>query len=438
MNHIKSGCDMLVQAGVLQASPLAEPVYNAGLAVTDGLVVETGSFQDMGKRYTPHQVLDLCSCLVLPGLINSHTHAAMSIFRGFADDMPLMQWLERKIWPAEAKLCEEIIYAGSLLSGAEMLATGCTCFADMYMFEEQVALAAESLGMRAVLGEGILGFATKTYKTTEEAFARIEELTVKYKDSSLLHTAVAPHAIYTTTPEILIQAMDLAEKLDVPFIIHVAESDEETKKILELFGKTPVDFLYHLSLLGPRTVLVHACTVTEKEIEHIAEMGAHVAHNVRSNMKLGSGICPVALFLDKGVNICLGTDGAASNNSLNMFQEMHAASVLQKAFYNDPVLFSARDTFAAATTGGARALGRPELGTLTPGSMADFTALDLYHPSLLPLHNPLSHIVYAATGAEVVLTAVGGKVVYDRGTYPNLPSDELTQAMAAVKAWFKL
>ncbi|MBU1004154.1 MAG: amidohydrolase [Proteobacteria bacterium] len=431
-----SPCDLLIRAGILVTQDVQRTVhFDGGLAIGQGLIIASGPWSEVSAAHRAPQTLDLSRRLVLPGLVNTHTHAAMTAFRGLADDLPLMDWLTDHIWPVEARLAPEIVYAGTLLACAEMLASGTTCFGDMYLFEPDSARAVQRMGMRAVLGEGVLSFPTRAYDTPQQAFEHIETFTGSMRDSLLVRTAVAPHAVYTTTPEVLQDSFALAERLDLPWMIHAAESASETAECLKQFGKRPVPYLADLGLLTPRSLLVHMVDIDETDIRLVAESGAGVSHNPRSNMKLANGFCPVQQLMDAGIPVALGTDSAGSNNCLNMLAEMKAMALLQKVHRADPTVTKAASVLDAATLGGAHALGWPELGRLAPGSAADLTALDLDHPGLLPLYEPVSHTVYSATGAEVRLTMVAGNIVYQDGQFPALPQDELNGLATLLKQW---
>ncbi len=435
-------CDILLKADwIVTQNRERQILRHAGLAVAGGKILELGPWPEMASRYAPHSphshghTLDLGNSLLLPGLVNTHTHAAMTLFRGLADDMPLMEWLGQRIWPIEAKLTKETVRVGSQLACAEMIRFGTACFADMYVFQEETAKAVEQTGIRAVLAEGILGFPTRSYSTLEEALALNEGLMDRYHDQPRLKFAIAPHAIYTTTPEILEKSFALAERRDVPWMIHLAESPGETAQCLEQFGKRPVAYLNDLGLLGSRTVVVHAVDINEKEIALLAQTGTRVAHNPRSNMKLGNGFAPVRRMREQGIVVGLGTDGAASNNALNMFGEMAATALGQKIALSDPTALKAGAVLDMATRDGAAILGLPGMGCLEPGAPADLIALDLSAPNMQPLYNPVSQAVYAATGAEVRLNMVDGKILYQDGRFLTVDYQALLEEVEDIRKW---
>ncbi len=434
--HIPTPCETLVRAGILVLQDAARTVLeDGGLALSDGKVLAAGPWAEVAAAHDAPETLDLSGCLVLPGLVNTHTHAPMTAFRGLADDLPLMQWLTDHIWPVENRLTPEVVYDGALLACAEMLASGTTCFADMYLFQPDAARAVERMGLRAMLGTGVLSFATRAYDTPDEAFGHIEAFAESLRGSALVGAAVAPHAVYTTSPEVLRKSFELAERLDVPWMIHAAENAEETARSLEMFGKRPVPYLADLGCLTPRAVLVHMTDLTDGEIAAVAASGAGVSHNPRSNMKLACGHAPVAEMLAAGVPVGLGTDGAGSSNCLNLFSVMRATALTQKARTADATAVPAQAVLDMATLGGGRLLGRPELGRLTPGAAADLTALDLDAPNMVPLYNPASHLAYAASGAEVRLSMVAGRAVYRDGRFAGAEPQELAACAERLRAW---
>lgn len=429
-------CDTLIRAGILVTQDASRTVIeDAGLAITDGLVAAVGGWDDINSAHEASETLDLSESLVLPGLVNTHNHAAMTAFRGFADDLPLMQWLTDHIWPVENRLTPEVVYDGTLLACAEMLASGTTCFGDMYLFEPDAARAVERMGMRGVLGEGVLSFPTRSYDTPQQAFEHIENFTESVRSSKLVTTAVAPHAVYTTSPEVLRESFELAERLDIPWMIHAAENAQETEQSLAQFGQRPIPYLADLGCLTSRSVLVHMTDLTEEEIALVAESGAGVSHNPESNMKLACGNAPVAEMLEAGIPVGLGTDGAGSNNSLNMFAAMQTTALNQKVRTGDPTALPAQAALDAATIGGASILSAPALGSLEPGMAADLTALDISHPSLAPLYNPVSQAVYGASGGEVTLTMVAGVAVYREGVFHGAEAAELRDCARRLKQW---
>jgi len=432
-------CDTLLHAGiVLTQNETREVLHNAGIAITAGKIDAVGDWDAISKEFSAKDERDLQNCLVLPGLINCHTHNSMTAFRGLADDLPLMDWLENHIWPMEKKLDAEIIqYAGAIGCG-EMIRTGTTCFCDMYLHEDVTAKLAQGTGMRAVLGEGLLGFPTRRYSNLNEALDLIESLHLRNKKyGTRVTTCVAPHAVYTTNLELLEKSFALAEELDIPWTVHLAETTEESARSEEMFGCRPVEYLHRAGCLSPRSVLVHCVDLTEEEQDCIAESGASVVHNPRSNMKLASGISPVAGLLERGVNVCLGTDGAASNNGLNIFREMKAAALLQKVSTQDPTVCPAQTVLDMATRNAAKALGQADLGSIAPKNIADIIALDLDEPALCPVYTPASHIVYAAGGQEVCFSMVAGEVIYSNGVYTHFEIEELRECSRRIADWVR-
>lgn len=429
-------CDSLIIARRLLTQDAAHrEIEDAALAVTDGLVAAVGPATELVRDWQPAETLDLGESLVMPGLVNGHTHAAMSIFRGVADDLPLMDWLTKHIWPVEKDLTPEIVHLGALLACAEMIRTGTTAFADMYLIEDETAKAVDIAGLRGLLCEGIFAFPSPAYPDIDAGFALIEELFARYKDHPRVRFAIAPHAVYTTTPEILTRAFALAERHDTPFMLHLGETAQESRDCLEKTGHRPLAYLDGLGCLTARSVLFHAVDTHPEEMERVAAAGAKIVHCPQSNMKLASGVAPVAAMLQAGIRVGLGTDGAASNNDLNLFGEMNAAALLAKVSGLDPTLLPARDVLDMATRGSAAALGWPELGRLEPGATADLIALDLTSPNLTPLYHPASHLVYAVSGHEVRLTMVAGRVLYRDGTFTTFDYPALRREIEALRHW---
>ena len=359
------------------------------------------------------ETIDASGHLVIPGLINAHGHAAMTLLRGIADDLALLEWLENYIFPAEAKnVAPEFVYWGSLLGCVEMARGGTTTYADMYYFEEEVARATETVGIRGVLGQSVIGFPAPDYKTPEEALVGAEAFIEKYKSHPLVIPSIAPHALYTTPLEIVAKAHAIARKHDVPFQIHAVEPPEENDQMIEKLGKRTIPALDDAGVLTPGVILHHAIWLSDDDIQRIAMSGASVSHNPESNMKTASGLARVPELLAAGIAVGLGTDGAASNNNLDMFEEMDTAAKLHKLVREDPTAMPATTVFHMATMGGARALGIDDrVGSLEAGKLADIVLVDIRAPELTPLYDVYSHLVYAIKGGHVATVLVGGRVV---------------------------
>gem|GEM_PF-2203 len=384
---------------------------NGYVCVRDGVItaVEAGT-PAAAIRRAAADIVDLDGRLLMPGLVNAHTHAAMTLFRGLADDLPLMEWLQQYIFPVERKLTAEHVYWGSLLACAEMIAAGVTGFCDMYLFEAAVARAADEAGLRALVGEVLYDFPSPNYGAPENGLEYSRELIRRWRGHPRIRVAVEPHAPYTCSPDLLRACHDLAVAEDVPLIMHLAETGAEVAVIRERFGKPPIEHLHSLGLLGPRLRAAHVVHVTKAEIELLAAHGVTVLHNPESNLKLASGTAPVPALLEHGVAVALGTDGCASNNNLDMLQEMDTAAKLQKVANLDAGLLKAGQVVRMATTAGAAALGwGAETGLLAPGRQADLIVIDFRQPHLTPVYDHFSHLVYAARGADVESTMVAGK-----------------------------
>ena len=409
-------CDTLLHAGVLLTQDDDRRVLeNAALAIDGGRIVALGCGRDVTAAWQAREILDLSGMLVMPGLVNAHTHAAMTFLRGLADDMPLMDWLQQKIFPVEQGLTPDLVRLGSLLGFAEMLRTGTTACVDMYIFEAAVLEAADRAGLRCLAGEGVFNFPSACCPDADAALACTREMAQRWAGHDRLHVAVMPHSVYTTTAAQLTACRELADELGLPLHLHLAETRLETALSLQQHGLRPVAHADRLGLLRPGTILAHVVDVDADEMALLTRRGVSVVHNPSSNMKLASGVAPVPAMLDAGVRLALGSDGAASNNRLNMFTEMGRAALLHKAA-GDPETMPARTVLDMATRGGAAALGS-DGGVLTVGRPADCIALDLSAPNMQPLFNAASHAVYAATGMEVALTMVAGEVLYRDGRF---------------------
>ena len=360
------------------------------------------------------RVIDASGHLVIPGLVNTHGHAAMSLLRGLADDLPLLTWLNDYIFPAEVALvAPDFVYWGTLLSSVEMLKGGTTTFADMYYFRDDMARATIDAGIRAVTGPHVIGFPAPDFASPEETLADAAEFMERYQHHSIVVPAVAAHALYTTPLEAVAAAFRLAEQYDAPFQIHVAEDLSEDETARELTGMGVVEALESIGALRPGTVLAHSIYLSDDDITRIAASGAGIAHNPQSNMKLGvARAAPVVAALAAGIPVGLGTDGPASNNDLDMFDEMDTAAKIQKFMRGDPAVLPAETVFRMATMGGARVLNlHEEIWSLEPGKRADIVLVDTRRPGLTPLYGVYSHLVYAARGSDVTTVLVNGRVV---------------------------
>jgi 5-methylthioadenosine/S-adenosylhomocysteine deaminase len=403
---------LITGAWVLTQNGEREILSPGGVALKGEEIVAVGPPGELQKRYTPARVLDYPQGLIIPGLINAHTHAAMALFRGLADDLPLEEWLCSHIFPAERHLNGDFVYWGTKLAVAEMLLSGTTTFCDMYLWSGQVAQAAAETGIRAVVGEVLYDFPSPNYGPPAAGLRYSEELFRAWEDHPRVQVAIQPHAVYTCSPELLQQCGELASRLHTRLIIHLSETAREVADCEAKYGATPVGHLQRLGLLSPRLVADHGVILKEADLELLAASGAGVAHCPESNMKLASGIAPVVDLLAKGVPVGLGTDGCASNNNLDLLQEMDTAAKLQKVHRLEPTALPAPEALELATRGSARVLGlEKEVGALTPGRKGDLVVIDLDQPHLTPIYDPYSHLVYAATGADVQTVLVHGQVV---------------------------
>ncbi len=378
------------------------------IAIQDDLIAEIGP--NLTAKYPDYEVIDGKNSLVLPGLINCHTHAAMTMLRSYADDLPLQEWLETKIWPREAHLQSKDIYWGTMLSILEMIKSGTTTFADMYFFMEQTAKAVEETGIRASLSRGMVGLGD----SGELAFKESEELVKNWhgKAEGRISCLLGPHAPYTCTPDYLERVMKLADSLKVGLHIHLAETLTEVENITKEYGLPPIKLMDSLGLFDGRHVLAAHCVhLTEEEIDILVKKKVGIAHNPESNMKLASGIAPIPQLLAAGALVGLGTDGASSNNNLDMIGEMHTCALLHKVATGDPTVLSAYQVLEMATLKGAQALGLEKLGSLQPGYKADLIMLDLHKAHLTPHYDPIANLAYAAHSSDVKTVIIDGNLV---------------------------
>lgn len=405
--------DILIINGTVLTMDAGNSIFKNGIIGIKGdSIVHVGG--DTGRKFQAKTIIDAKEGLVLPGLINGHTHAAMTLFRGLADDLPLMDWLNNYIFPVESKINAEFVYTGSLLACAEMILSGTTTFCDMYLFEDEVAKAAKSAGMRCIVGEVLYDFPSPNYGSIENGFRYTESLIDKWKNDSLVSIAVEPHSPFTCSPSLLSAANELSLKYQAPLIIHLSETENEIDVVQKQYGRRPVDHLDSLGILGPHLIADHCVHINDAEIDLLAGNGVKVIHNPESNMKLASGIAPVPGMLKRGVTVGLGTDGCASNNNLDLFGEMDTAAKLHKIGSMDTTVMDSLTVLRMATIEGAKALGIDKItGSIETGKKADIIIVDCDKPHMVPMYNPFSQLVYAARGGDVTHAIINGRLVMD-------------------------
>jgi 5-methylthioadenosine/S-adenosylhomocysteine deaminase len=405
---------LVVTGGTVVTMDGTRRVLPAGAVAVDGdRIVAVDTVEAIGAAFRARTIIDATGRVVLPGLINTHGHAPMVLYRGLADDLALMEWLEKYIFPAEAKtVSAEMVRTGTRLAALEMIQGGTTTFADMYYFEEAIAETARAAGLRAVLGQTIIRFPVADAKTPEEGLARTERFIAAFKGDPLITPAVAPHSAYTLDKGTLLASRDLAMTHGVPLLIHLAETEDEVKTLQAQTGLSPTAYLESIGFWAPRTLAAHGVWVDDGDIAVLKRRGVGVSHNPESNMKLASGTAPVPKYLAAGVSLGLGTDGAASNNDLDMFEAMRQAAFLHKLQAKDPRAVPAAAALEMATLGGARALGMAsEIGSLEPGKRADLIVVGMRRARQTPRYDALSHLVYTTRGDDVETTIVNGKVL---------------------------
>ena len=386
---------------------------NAAVAIDGPDIVGIDTSAAIAGRFRGATVIDAGGQVVMPGLINTHTHAPMVLYRGLADDLALADWLNKYIFPAEAKtVSPEFVRAGTRLAALEMIRSGTTTYADMYYFEEEIARVTRDAGLRGVLGQTIIQFPVPDANTPADGLARAEKFVEEFKRDPLITPAVAPHAMYTLDGPTLRAARAMAQRLGVPTIIHLAETKDEVRTAQERYQTSPVAYLDSLGFLGPGVLAAHAVWVSDAEVALLKARGVGLSHNPESNMKLASGTAPVPAFLRADAAIGLGTDGAASNNDLDMFEAMRIASLLHKLQSGDPRAVGAATALEMATIRGARALRMErQIGSLETGKRADLIIVSMHAPRQVPMFDPVSHLVYVTRGDDVTTTIVHGKVL---------------------------
>ncbi len=434
MSSIPQCVDTLIHPGwIVPVVPEGDILTGFSIALLDNKIAAILPTEETDSISARH-IHTLPEHILLPGLINAHGHAAMSLFRGYADDLPLTPWLEKYIWPAEAKhMSEEFVRDGVELAIAEMLRCGTTSFTDMYFFPNITADVAQQMGMRCQIAFPVLDFPTRWAQDGDEYISKGLSLRDDLKHSELVCVVFGPHAPYTVSEGNLAKVATLAAELDVGIHIHLHETAGEVLQAVERNGERPIDTLARLGLLGPKTQCVHMTDVGEQDLAVLKATGTHVIHCPTSNMKLASGSCPTNKLLTHRVNVALGTDSAASNNKLNLFSEMRTAALLAKLQTGNASAVSAQQTLSMATINGARAQGLESYqGSLEVGKLADLIAVDMSGPETTPLHNPISQLVYACDGSQVTHSWINGKLVLENRELNNI---DLTQIMHKAQTW---
>ncbi|HEY8347758.1 MAG TPA: amidohydrolase [Symbiobacteriaceae bacterium] len=429
---------LLIQGGTVIPVTGPSNVFPDGVVLVEGdRILYAGPKEGAPDPGPGARVIDATGKIVLPGIVNTHCHAAMTLLRGYADDMRLQPWLQEKIWPAEAKMTGEDIYWGTALAAYEMLSGGITTFLDMYFFADDVARAIQDTGIRGIIARGIIGVGGPG-----EAAARIDETREAYhrwngKAEGRITFMVGPHAPYTCPPDTLLACAELADELGVGIHIHLSETAAEVEEARRQWNATPIQHVYNLGLMkNRRVVAAHCVHATPEDIEILAETGTGVCHCPVSNLKLASGVTPILAMRRAGVHVGLGTDGAASDNILHILgSEMRIAAIQAKNLEGDPSAFTAYDAVEMATLEGARVLGmEAEIGSLEPGKKADIILLDTHKPHLVPNHDPVALVAYSALPSDVVMTIVNGKIVYENGRLTTMDGEELMRKAAEVAA----
>ena len=395
------------------------------IAIEDGRFLKVGAEGNVHEDWLPDRIINGRNYLCLPGLVNSHTHAAMTLLRSYADDLPLMYWLEKKIWPLEAHLTDDDVYWGTMLAILEMIESGTTTFSDMYMFMDQVAKAVEESGIRACLARGLSGVGDQA----EEGLLESKEHLEKWQGAAdgRISIWLGPHAPYTCPPDYLEKVLALAQEYRAGIHIHVAETRDEVEQINNLYGKTPVAYLKDLGVFKFPVLAAHCVHLTGDDIPSLAEAGVAVAHNPESNMKLASGIAPVPQMLAAGITVGIGTDGAASNNNLDMLEEMRTAALLHKVNSYDPLVLPAPQVLSMATRDGAQVLRLEDVGLLKPGYKADLILINLDQAHLYPRNNLAAHMVYAAQASDVDTVIIDGQIVMEQKKVLTIDKERVFQ-----------
>ena len=406
--------DLIIRGGtVVTMDGTRRVIDNGGVAVKNGRIVAVAKTAEIDRNYAAREVVNAAGKVVIPGLINGHTHVPMTLFRGIADDLDLQEWLTKYIFPAEAKnVTEDFVRVGTRLGLAEMIRSGTTTYCDMYYFEDAIADETFKAGMRGVLGETVIDFPVADNKTYEEGLAYTERFIRKWQGNALIVPAIAPHAPYTVSEDHLKAARALSDKTGAPIVTHISETRREVDDSIKAKGASPIDYLNRIGFLSDRVIAAHVVWPSEEELGLLKKLGVGIVHNPQSNMKLASGVAPVPEMLKENLPVGLGTDGAASNNDLNLWEEMDTAAKLHKLISKDPKVVNAAEAFEMATIRGARALHlEKEIGSIEKGKRADLVIVDLDDLNQTPYYNIYSDLVYATKSDDVRTVIIEGRVV---------------------------
>ena len=401
---------------IITQNPQREIIEKGALVIEKDTIKAISQSKEIEKQYRQQakKIIDGQDKVVLPGLINTHTHLAMTLLRGYADDMSLEDWWFKYVYPVESRFTAKHVYWGSLLGALEMIRSGTTCFVDFYHFQDRVAKVAQEIGLRAFLGQAGLETPNFEFKKCQEALEIARNLIKKYQGNDLVKVTLAPHMFQTTSLGYYQKFKELAREHNLLLTTHLAETKQEVNYCLKKYKQRPIEVLAKGGILDKRTLLAHCCWLSKKEIKILADSGASVAHCPISNMKLASGVMPLPAILEAGVNVSLGTDSACSNNNLDMFGEMKTAALLHKVHQLNPTVADAQTVLDTATINGAKALGlEKEIGSLAVGKKADLIILDFNQAHLIPYHNLVSHLVYATKGSDVETVIINGKIVME-------------------------
>ena len=415
---------------IITQNPKRQIIPKGALVIDKDKIKAVGQSKQIEKEYRrwTKKIIDGQDKVILPGLINTHGHLAMTLLRGYADDMNLEDWWFKYVYPVESRFTAQHVYWGSLLAMLEMIKSGTTCFADFYYYQDQVAKAAQEIGMRGILGCGVLDAPTFYFKTAAEALTKAQSIIKKCSDHDLVKVSLAPHMFQTTSLSTYQKCKKLAQQNDLLCQSHIAETKAEVDFCLKKYKKRPVEILAKAGILDQQTLLAHGCWLTKKEIKILARVGASIAHCPISNLKLASGIMPLPEMLTAGINVSLGTDSACSNNNLDMFEEMKMAALVHKGHQLDPTVAKAQTILDMATLNGAKALNwADEIGSLERNKKADIIILDFKQPHLLPHHNFVSHLVYAAKGSDVETVIINGKIVMEGRKIKRINEDKVLE-----------